>query len=367
MERSRAEFFLPNGNRNSAAETGKKQLGRWLILDDYGAEAGVREAVHDFVDRKRLGKIHKFIGEQPPWTFVADRDPIQEPEGVIIDLDVPMPDPKTLSAEAAGVVGRANATAAEEFNIYEPGVFLSGSFSALGSVRIPGDVASAILDAAGADLNSYGSSEKIQLAFTIDRDTGAVQLLNRYLAMAYENGANTCHGDPRIAAELGGQDAAGKLGQQILGAARTNLQRLQIRAHELASHARGTDAKDDPALAFDCEYRRMTEDPSATRSLVLACSHRLPSAGGEVVEVSAGAEVVPTQLTDSATIDLRWTMQLTGAGLGGLLFYQLPQETVGGLGPWVQEGFHSSGGGALTIVKRSMVRTIGEKLLSGLF
>ena len=54
-----------------------------MILDDYGAEKGVRDAVYDFVFIKKKGRILKFIGEKPGWGF-DDRIIEEYWEGVTI-------------------------------------------------------------------------------------------------------------------------------------------------------------------------------------------------------------------------------------------------------------------------------------------
>ena len=57
----------------------------WLILDDYGAERGVREAVRIFTQELGRAVVHRFVGEVPPWTFDDERV-IDFPEGVILKV-----------------------------------------------------------------------------------------------------------------------------------------------------------------------------------------------------------------------------------------------------------------------------------------
>ncbi|CAD7942451.1 unnamed protein product [Amoebophrya sp. A25] len=60
------------------------RLSRFLILDDYGAEKGVKEAVAEFVDKRKKARIVRYLGNAPPWHF-EDRQ-VNDHEGVLLEV-----------------------------------------------------------------------------------------------------------------------------------------------------------------------------------------------------------------------------------------------------------------------------------------
>ncbi|CAD7939658.1 unnamed protein product [Amoebophrya sp. A120] len=61
------------------------KLAPFLVLDDYGAEQGVREAVEIFVEQRKKAKRVRYLGHTPPWTF-EDRTITAGPEGLLLQV-----------------------------------------------------------------------------------------------------------------------------------------------------------------------------------------------------------------------------------------------------------------------------------------
>jgi hypothetical protein len=107
-----------------------------IVLDDYGAERGVRDAVNDIVAEGRAS-VRQYVGEAPGWSF-SDRV-VNDWEGVVLD---PIRTPKEL--EESSTLQLKNTT----WIVFPAGVFVSGYFQPHGRI---------FFDEDGMASSSYGS------------------------------------------------------------------------------------------------------------------------------------------------------------------------------------------------------------------
>eukprot|EP00397_Hematodinium_sp_SG-2012_P042077 GEMP01046480.1.p1 GENE.GEMP01046480.1~~GEMP01046480.1.p1 ORF type:complete len:293 (+),score=50.41 GEMP01046480.1:53-931(+) len=96
-----------------------------VALDDYGAEKGVKLAVHEFVDAQKA-VVRSYIGEAPPWHF-ADRT-IHEHEGIVLDM-----------LDAGFNAGALDKQPIGRWAAYPLGVFLTGDFSPVARIDLRAD------------------------------------------------------------------------------------------------------------------------------------------------------------------------------------------------------------------------------------
>eukprot|EP00392_Amoebophrya_sp_AT5.2_P001143 g1145.t1 len=61
------------------------EMAPFLVLDDYGAERGVLEAVRVFVEEEKRAKFVRHLGHEAPWSF-EDRVVTAGPEGVLLEV-----------------------------------------------------------------------------------------------------------------------------------------------------------------------------------------------------------------------------------------------------------------------------------------
>jgi len=116
---------------------------RTIVLDDYGAERGVREAVLEVVT-SGLARVRRYVGEAPPWHF-ADRI-VEDWEGVV--LDPARQDAASLPTWAVAAAPLPLRLENTSWVVFPAGVFVSGYFQPHGTVAFrPGGVAG----------SSYGS------------------------------------------------------------------------------------------------------------------------------------------------------------------------------------------------------------------
>jgi hypothetical protein len=109
-----------------------------IVLDDYGAEKGVRNAVNDIVAEGRAS-LRQYVGEAPGWTF-SDRV-VDDWEGVVLD---PVRVPKDASSADSSDLLLKNTT----WIVFPAGVFVSGYFQPHGRI---------FFDEDGMASSSYGS------------------------------------------------------------------------------------------------------------------------------------------------------------------------------------------------------------------
>lgn len=107
-----------------------------LVLDDYGAEKGVKAAVSEAV-AEGIVKVRRQIGEAPPWHFSGRT--VHEWEGIVLD---PVRDTNT----GAGT-GKPSSLANSTWVVFPAGVFVSGYFQPHGKIYF---------DLDGVASSSYG-------------------------------------------------------------------------------------------------------------------------------------------------------------------------------------------------------------------
>mmetsp|Transcript_112064 Transcript_112064/g.327776 ORF Transcript_112064/g.327776 Transcript_112064/m.327776 type:complete len:374 (-) Transcript_112064:145-1266(-) len=113
-----------------------------LVLDDYGAERGVREAVADAV-ASGVARVRRFVGEPPPWTFAGRT--VEDWEGVV--LDPLRHNSSEGQASTWGDVQQQRPLEGSTWVVFPAGVFVSGYFQPHGKLRF---------DAGGVAASSYG-------------------------------------------------------------------------------------------------------------------------------------------------------------------------------------------------------------------
>jgi len=106
-----------------------------LVLDDFGAERGVRSAVQDVLASGQA-RLRRHIGEGPPWSFAGRT--VQDWEGVVLD---PV---RGGSLARAGVSESLSNTT---WIAFPTGVFVSGYFQPHGQI---------FFDHGGVAASSYG-------------------------------------------------------------------------------------------------------------------------------------------------------------------------------------------------------------------
>lgn len=116
-----------------------------IVLDDYGAERGVHEAVTAMV-AEGYATVRRYIGEAPGWTF-SDRT-VDEWEGIVLD---PVRHSKDLSSSGPPPPLLQNTT----WIVFPAGVFVSGYFAPHGTI---------MFDEGGMASSSYGSIAWRQLS-----------------------------------------------------------------------------------------------------------------------------------------------------------------------------------------------------------
>eukprot|EP00747_Dinoflagellata_sp_TGD_P201935 gnl/TRDRNA2_/TRDRNA2_75420_c0_seq1.p1 gnl/TRDRNA2_/TRDRNA2_75420_c0~~gnl/TRDRNA2_/TRDRNA2_75420_c0_seq1.p1 ORF type:complete len:343 (-),score=70.82 gnl/TRDRNA2_/TRDRNA2_75420_c0_seq1:95-1123(-) len=114
-----------------------------LVLDDYGAEKGVKQAVSDMLATGRV-RLRRHVGEAPPWTF-SDRV-VNEWEGVVLDPVRPTADEQQ-QAEAALRSAPSAMLENTTWLVFPAGVFVSGYFQPHGKI---------FFDSGGVAASSYG-------------------------------------------------------------------------------------------------------------------------------------------------------------------------------------------------------------------
>lgn len=105
-----------------------------VVLDDYGAERGVRKAVDEAV-ASGAASIQRYVGEPPPWTFAGRT--VEYWEGIALRPLRP----------ARGVEAQRRALAGSSWVVFPAGVFVSGYFQPHGTL---------VLHEGGVAASSYG-------------------------------------------------------------------------------------------------------------------------------------------------------------------------------------------------------------------
>jgi len=108
-----------------------------IVLDDYGAERGVKEAVTEIVAEGRA-RVRRHVGEAPGWTF-SDRV-VDEWEGIVLD---PVRDAEGVTSSSVPAT-LLNTT----WIVFPAGVFVSGYFQPHGRI---------VFDEGGMASSSYGA------------------------------------------------------------------------------------------------------------------------------------------------------------------------------------------------------------------
>lgn len=124
------------GSVLSDLRNAKKHGFKHLILDDYGAEAGVKKAVKRFVEVEKQAKIEKFIGEGPTWSFDGGKRVINDWEGVILKVIDAEEEENASNSESPEKKLSNKPVENTEWILYPPGVFSSGNFQQLGSLHL---------------------------------------------------------------------------------------------------------------------------------------------------------------------------------------------------------------------------------------
>lgn len=106
-----------------------------LVLDDFGAERGVRGAVRDVVASGQA-RLRRHIGESPPWSFSGRT--VQDWEGVVLD---------PVRGDSLARTGVSASLANTTWVVFPTGVFVSGYFQPHGQI---------FFDYGGVAASSYG-------------------------------------------------------------------------------------------------------------------------------------------------------------------------------------------------------------------
>lgn len=131
------DFFLIDAAHDKASVVNDIRQAslrtKYLVLDDFGAEKGVREAVSQLVS-EGLIRVLKFVGEEPGWMFM-DRK-VDDWEGAIVEV---VNSEKAIFGENEIDKFSGNEIAQlvdTVWFVYPPGMFLTGNIPLKGKLRI---------------------------------------------------------------------------------------------------------------------------------------------------------------------------------------------------------------------------------------